>query len=246
MNITNGVRPWRLQDRTRRRATHRPASFVAAVIVAGFSFGGHELAVAAPPDDTSPEEEAPESEDAPEVIRNIGAASATLPTTTVASSTVPPSSGAPTTPSTSSDGVGSLASLVPLGTDADIGFGWSLTINSVNPDAEAEMDDSFNGPPPEGSVYVMVNVTMSYNGPDEKATRDLRISAVTSAGVELNVNTIVLAPEALDQGLEVFRGGTNTGNVVVTVPAAEVDSLIVYAHVAIMGNGNDVYFATTL
>ena len=40
--------------------------------------------------------------------------------------------------------------------------------------------------------------------------------------------------------------GRNTGNVVVTVPAAEVDSLIVYAHVDIMGNGNDVYFATTL
>ena len=178
MNITNGVRPWRLQDRT-RRARSRPSTrkLRSGIHRCRLEFRRSRTRRGGTTDDTSPEEEASQSEDAPEgVIRNIGAASATLPTTTVAVRTVPPSSGAPTTPSTSSGGVGSLASLVPLGTGADIGFGWSLTINSVNPDAEAEMGDSFNGPPPEGSVYVMVNVTMSYNGPDEKAIRVIRES----------------------------------------------------------------------
>ena len=30
-------------------------------------------------------------------------------------------------------------------------------------------DNMFNDPPPEGSVYVMIGITVSYNGPDDKA-----------------------------------------------------------------------------
>ena len=47
-------------------------------------------------------------------------------------------------------------------------------------------DNMFNDPPPEGSVYVMINITVSYNGPDDKALDFFTVSGVTGSNVELN------------------------------------------------------------
>ena len=101
----------------------------------------------------------------------------------------------------------------------------------------------FNDPPPEGSVYVMINITVSYNGPDDKALDFFTVSGVTSSNVELNTyDNFVVPPEAYDGLAEVFAGGSKSGNIVLTVPAAEVGSLVLYTSAGF--GGDDVYFAT--
>ncbi len=145
-----------------------------------------------------------------------------------------------------SSGVGTRQNPVPIGTAANLGDGWTLTINSVNLDATAEVagGNMFNDQPPEGSVYVLINLTASYAGPDEKASPFLFMSGVTSSNVEIDgLDTFVVAPDPTFDSLgEVFAGGSTSGNTVLTVPAAELTSLVLYTSVG-FGN-NDVYFAS--
>lgn len=144
----------------------------------------------------------------------------------------------------SSAGVGTRANPVPIGTPADIGDGWTLVVNSLNLDATAEVtaENMFNDPPPDGSVYVLINITATYNGPDEKATPLIWISGVTSANVEIDpLSSFVVAPDEFQMN-EVFAGGSVTGNVVLTVPSAEVASLVLYTSAGFLND--DVYFAS--
>jgi hypothetical protein len=161
-------------------------------------------------------------------------------------SPVPSASTATTvTPTGAATGVGTRDNPVPIGTSADVGEGWTLSVNEVTLDATALVTGAnmFNDPPPEGSVYVMVNITMAYNGPDDKAIDFFTVSGVTSSNVELNTfDNFVVAPDAYDGLAEVFAGGSKSGNIVFTVPAAEVDSLVLYTSAGF--GGDDVYFAT--
>jgi hypothetical protein len=151
---------------------------------------------------------------------------------------------APATASPSAD-AGTRDNPTPIGTPADIGDGWTLTVNQVTLDATALVagENSFNDPPPEGSVYVMVNITTAYNGPEDKALDFFTVSGVTSSNVELNsYDSFVVPPDSYDSLAEVFAGGSKSGNIVFTVPAAEVQSLVLYTSAGF--GGDDVYFAT--
>jgi len=154
----------------------------------------------------------------------------------------PVTSAPPTSPAAVT---GSRDAPIPIGAPADVGDGWTLTINTVNLDAWAEISaaNSFNEPPPEGSVYVMINMTAAYNGNEEKAVDFFSLSGVTSGNVELNTyDTFVLPPDFYDGSAEVFAGGSKSGNVVMTVPTAEVESLVLYTSAGF--DTDDVYFAT--
>lgn len=140
---------------------------------------------------------------------------------------------------------GTRADPIPLGVTADIGDGWSLTVNSVDLDAWPEISaaNSFNDPPPDGSVYVMAHITASYNGTEDKDMGFFFVSGVTSSNVELDgLDSFVVPPDAFDSLGEVFQGGSKSGNIVLTVPAAEVGSLVLYTSAGF--SGNDIYFAT--
>jgi hypothetical protein len=162
---------------------------------------------------------------------------------------VVPAPAEPPAPTTSlvdpSAGVGTRENPVPIGTPADIGDGWTLTVNEVTLDATALVtgENQFNDPPPEGSVYVMINITTAYNGPEDKALDFFTVSGVTSSNVELNTyDSFVVAPDAYDGLAEVFAGGSKSGNIVLTVLAGEVQSLVLYTSAGF--SGDDVYFAT--
>jgi hypothetical protein len=140
--------------------------------------------------------------------------------------------------------VGTRANPVPIGAPADIGDGFTLVVNSVNLDATQQVtgENTFNDAPPDGSVYVLINVTATYNGPDDKTTPFFLISGVTSSNVEINeLDNFVVAPDAFDSTADVFMGGSTTGNFVLTVPSAELDSLVLYTSAGF--SDNDVYFA---
>lgn len=141
--------------------------------------------------------------------------------------------------------IGTRTNPVPLGTPADVGEGWTLTVNSVDLDANAEVAaaNSFNEPPPTGTVYVMINATLAYDGPEDKAYPLFLFSGVTSSNREIRQSdAIVVAPDDLLIAGEVFSGGEVSGNAVLAVPTDELSSLVVYTSAGF--SLDDVYFAS--
>lgn len=103
---------------------------------------------------------------------------------------------------------------------------WTLTINSVSLDATAAMADAnlFNQPAPEGSTFIMINVTATYNG--TKADGDypfISVEYVTAGGNTINsTDTLAVAPEFFDMSKALYEGASTTGNIALAVPTAEI------------------------
>jgi hypothetical protein len=54
---------------------------------------------------------------------------------------------------------------IPVGTATDVGEGWTVTVNGLNPDAAGTLAvNEFNDPPPSGSAFVLVDLTLQYEG----------------------------------------------------------------------------------
>lgn len=123
------------------------------------------------------------------------------------------------------------AAPVQLGALADLGAGWTMTINSVQPDANAaiaELDPDAR-PAPDGWQYVLLNVTMGYEGDPAPEVQ---------SGVEVfAIGDDVLYPETgyvFYDGVMTFDdipapGETVTGDKVFLVPTDAAASLVVFA-----------------
>ncbi|GAA2181962.1 hypothetical protein GCM10009847_25660 [Leucobacter tardus] len=100
---------------------------------------------------------------------------------------------------------------------------WTITVNSVNLDATDAVAaaNEFNEPAPEGEVYVLADVTVSYIGTD--AAGDMPTQIIEYVTVDGNTvhsyDAMVLAPEPLDSITTLYEGASTTGNVVLSVPA---------------------------
>jgi hypothetical protein len=152
---------------------------------------------------------------------------------------------APVAPGDSGGDVGSRQNPIPLGTAAALDANWTLIVNSVNLDATEQImaTEPFNEAPPEGSVYVLVNITVTYTGTVDNQSDEVLVSAVTNSNVEINwFDSIVIAPDFYDPSTSFFPGGSKSGNLVFTVPAAEAQSLILLG-TTFLGD-QTVYFAT--
>ena len=172
-------------------------------------------------------------------VTPTAAASATPATT--APVVAAPSTVAPLQPSAE---VGTRDNPVPIGVPADMGDGWTVTVNSVDLNANEELvgGSMFNDEPPAGSVYILINVTATYNGSDDKATPFMYMSGVTSSNLEIDgLDNFVLAPDSFDSISDVFAGGSETGDFALTVPIAELDSLVLYTNLGFIGD--DVFFS---
>lgn len=153
--------------------------------------------------------------------------------------------GATAAPQLAATSDGTRSSPIPLGTPADIGAGWTLAINGANLDAWATIQaaNSFNEAPADDNVYVMANITTTYNGTEDGAMDALLLSGVTSANVEINsFDTFVVAPDPYDSMASVFPGASKTGNVVFEMPASEATTLVLIGS-TFLGD-KTVYFAT--
>lgn len=114
---------------------------------------------------------------------------------------------------------------VPIGTQIS-SDDWTVTINSVNLDANDLIVDDWNEPPAEGNTYIMVEATVTYTGNDPQGEIPFaEIDYVTAEG-----NTIPLAwvsYEATDFTLldPLYEGASHTGSNAYEVPAS-VDGVL--------------------
>ena len=159
-------------------------------------------------------------------------------TTTVPATTTPPD-------------VGTLANPNPIGsTSGDLGWGWSVVINSVVPDATALVMEEFNDPPAPGTVYMLVSVTATLNGPEEANASDILFFLLgPSKLVEERVRVAVPEPEYPRYSQddppndEVSAGGSMTGNIAFQVPAGADLSTYVVVGNHYYSSADEQYFA---
>ena len=116
----------------------------------------------------------------------------------------------------------------PLGTAIEVAKGWTVTVNSVNLDANAIMatENTFNTPA-SGKVFVIANVTVA-NGDDtpSSAFSNVTVKMLTPSGAALDT-AFGVTPDALDVSTQLQPGGSLTGNLLYEVPAADVTGLLV-------------------
>ena len=139
---------------------------------------------------------------------------------------------------------------MPIGQSASVGGGWTAVVNSVNLNANEVVasGNQFNEPPADGTVYVLANVTTTYNGDDPSDKTGVRFQAVGTSSnkvIDPGGSTYPTPPEPYQQLTEVFKGGSLTGNIVFEVPTADVDSLVLIGHALLSFNDDDrAFFAT--
>jgi hypothetical protein len=120
--------------------------------------------------------------------------------------------------------VGTRANPAPIGT-AISSDEWEVTLGPVTLDATAAVMDAnmFNDPPPEGFVYALVPVTVTYTG-DTSATPwvDINVQYVSADGVTYTTsdsNAVSPEPRFLDIN-ELYTGASASGNIVIAIPSA--------------------------
>lgn len=117
--------------------------------------------------------------------------------------------------------VGTRENPAPLGSVVS-GSEWDVTITSFELDAtEAVLAaNQFNEPPADGMVYAVVGVSATYTGADSSTSLMVGVDYVTATGeVVTRADSMAVAPDPMFGMAELFQGGTDTGNVVLQVPA---------------------------
>ena len=125
-------------------------------------------------------------------------------------------------PATTGDG-SSRTTPLPLGSTIATDD-WSVTLNSASLNATDQVlaANTFNDPPAEGNVYLLVNVTVTYTGTDPQGDIFFgTIDYVTTEGTTVGAyDSFAVAPDSLDTLTTLYEGGATTGNLVFEVPAA--------------------------
>jgi len=145
-----------------------------------------------------------------------------------------------------SESSGTRSNPVPVGQTTDVGDGWTVRVNNVNFDATELIlgENTFNDPPAEGFVYVVVNVSVGYAGPDAKANMGVNFSGVGSSNVQYTTyDSFVVVPDSYSTYVDVFAGGETTGNFALTVKKSDVESLLIYASPFLSFQSDEVFFA---
>jgi hypothetical protein len=168
---------------------------------------------------------------------------ATTTTVKATTTTTPPSTTTAPPSTTSAPSAGTRKNPVPIATDAVVGDGWSARIDSVDFNAAAKVKaaNRFNAEPAAGSVYVMVAVTLTYNGSKAKASYGVRFSALGGSNVQISEASLVL-PNELDSFKDVFQGGSISGNIAFQVLTSDVPMLVVYAEPAMSFTDSTVFY----
>lgn len=101
---------------------------------------------------------------------------------------------------------------------------WTVVVNSVTLDANAQIaaENPYNEAPDAGSVFILVNYTVTYIGTDPEGQMPafVGLDYVTADGVTINsLDKIVLAPDAMDSTSPLYEGASATGNYAIQVPS---------------------------
>lgn len=109
---------------------------------------------------------------------------------------------------------------------------WIVKVEDVIPDATQMVlaENMFNDPPEPGRQYMLVRITLEYDGERETAVPaiDLSFSLFGNRGVEYSTydESCGVIPDKLDTWKELMKGGDVTGNLCWSVPTDEVESLV--------------------
>ncbi len=121
---------------------------------------------------------------------------------------------------------------IALGTPTDIGEGWTLTIAGADlAGTEAVLAAAeFNEPPTDGEEYVLVDVTLAYDGEDDSSSPfDASIRVVGDGNVAISPTCPVTLDTQLDEFSDVFQGGSVSGDLCFRVPVEDTASLVLLA-----------------
>lgn len=115
-----------------------------------------------------------------------------------------------------------------LGAPFETDEGLAIIVNFVDFNAGEAIaaENPFNEPPPAGSRFALVNLTLT-NGTDENIHSSFAVSVgmVGSANREYDASNAycqAVIPTPMFDGGELFPGGSFTGNICLVVPEAEV------------------------
>lgn len=101
---------------------------------------------------------------------------------------------------------------------------WTVVVNSVTLDANAQIaaENPYNEAPEAGSVFILVNYTVTYIGTDPEGQMPafVGLEYVTADGVTVDgLEKLVLAPEAINSTSPLYEGASATGNYAIQVPS---------------------------
>ena len=148
---------------------------------------------------------------------------------------VPAASSTPVTGSTGPDPDGDLTegrnAPIAVGTPTDVGEGWTMTVNGLNPDADGTLAaNEFNDPAPAGSVFVLVDLTLEYEGEETGSATAIDLHMVGDSNLAVRSGSCSVSWDGeLDRFSEVFDGGTLTGELCFRVPESDLDSIVLLA-----------------
>ena len=130
----------------------------------------------------------------------------------------------------------------PIGTPADIGDGWKLTVSGPAADITDQVlaENQFNVPPPDGFRFIGVNVTYSYGGDGSASAFAVTTKAVGDTNLSLSTDCGV-TPGEIDLTADIFSGGSVSGVVCFVAPAAS-PAFVIYATADF--TGSNAMFAT--
>lgn len=122
----------------------------------------------------------------------------------------------------------SLQSPAPLGTPRDVGDGWTVTVESFNATADAEVESAsdFYQPPAQGKTYAIVTITGRYDGDGTGSSMDLDFELVGPTGVAYPTDFLCSLPDDWMFMDDTASGATSTGRACFQVPVAEVDATV--------------------
>jgi hypothetical protein len=117
----------------------------------------------------------------------------------------------------------------PIGTPADIGAGWQLTVSGPATDITDQVlaENQFNSPPPDGFRFIGVDVTYSYTGDGPASAFAVTTKAVGDSNLSLPTDCGV-TPGEIDLTADIFAGGSVSGTVCFVAPAAS-PTFVLYA-----------------
>jgi len=111
----------------------------------------------------------------------------------------------------------------PIGSKISDGD-WDLVVNSVTLDATQAIAQAneFNDAPAPGSQFLMVNLTVTYNGSDPDGKSPLvSVNYVTKDGNTIDgTEKLIVPPDQFDMMKPLYEGASTTGNLAFEVPSA--------------------------
>jgi hypothetical protein len=134
---------------------------------------------------------------------------------------------------------GTRANPYPIGSAITQGD-WTVTINSVNLDATDEVTSAnmFNDAPDAGSVYILVNITATYIGPDPDGESSwTSVNYVTAGGNTIDGSAkFISAPDSFDSLSTLYEGASITGNQALQVPADTAADGVLAVNLTLLGD----------